>query len=50
MKPALIILIAIGLIFLIFLLAFAYRPIGKIFYKIWKDAANEIKDEDINKK
>lgn len=50
MNPALIILVVLVLIFLIFLLAFAYRSIGRLFCKIWENAASKIKDEDINKK
>lgn len=51
--PAFYFLVFIGLVLLWFLLAFAFKPIGKVGYKLWKDAKdamsevdkNEIKDE-----
>ena len=41
-------LVIIALIILWFLLAFTFRPIGRFFYRVWKDAIEEIekKDED----
>lgn len=29
-----------------FLLSFAFRPIGRFFYRIWKDAVDEINKND----
>lgn len=42
-------LVIITLIFLWFLLAFTFRPIGRFFYRIWKDAIEEIDKEDEDK-
>lgn len=52
MNPILIFLVILALIALWFLLSFAFRPIGRIFYRIWKDAVEEInkKDESEEKK
>ena len=34
------------LVTLFFLLAFIYKPLGKIVYKIFKDAMDEINEEE----
>ena len=39
-------LVIAGLILLWFLLAFAFKSIGKFFFKIWSDAVNEIKEDE----
>ena len=46
MNPALLIIIFLTFVLLWFLLAFLYRPIGKLSYKIYKDAIDEITKED----
>lgn len=46
MNPVFWLLIVIATIFLWFLLAFLYRPIGKFFYRIWKDAIDEINNNN----
>ena len=46
MNPALLLIIIVGIILLWFLLAFLYKPIGKLFYRIYKDAIDEITSED----
>ena len=46
MNPALFILIAIVLVGLWFLLAFIYKPLGKLFRKIYKDSINAMNEED----
>lgn len=46
MNPALGIIIIVTIILLWFLLAFLYKPIGKLFYRIYKDAMDEITKED----
>lgn len=46
MNPVFWLLIAIATIFLWFLLAFLYRPIGKFFYRIFKDAFDEINNNN----
>ena len=38
--------IFLALVTLFFLLAFIYKPLGKIVYKIFKDAMDEINDEE----
>ena len=46
MNPVFWLLIVIATIFLWFLLAFLYKPIGKFFYRIWKDAIDEINNNN----
>ena len=46
MNPALLIIVVLSMILLWFLLAFLYRPVGKLFYRIYKDAMDEITKED----
>lgn len=46
MNPALGIIIIVTIILLWFLLAFLYKPIGKLFHRIYKDAMDEITKED----
>lgn len=46
MNPAFIILVLLGAVALWFLLSFAFRPIGEIIHRIWKDAVDEINRED----
>lgn len=46
MNPVFWLLIVITTVFLWFLLAFLYRPIGKFFYRIWKDAIDEINNNN----
>ena len=36
----------LALVTLFFLLAFIYKPLGKIIYKIFKDAMDEINNEE----
>lgn len=42
-------LIIIGAIFLWFILSFGYKPIGKFFYKLFKDAKDIITAQDNDK-
>lgn len=44
--PAFYILVAIGLVFLWFLLAFMFKPIGRFFYRLWSDAEDAMNDDD----
>lgn len=39
-------LVIAGLVFLWFLLAFAFKPVGKFFFRLWDDVVNEIKEDD----
>ena len=50
MNPALIILIVIAAILLWFLLSFAFNPLGKLIYRIGKDAVDEINKEENKEK
>lgn len=45
MNPALIILILIGAVVLWFLLSFAFRPLGGLICKIWKNVDESINEE-----
>ena len=44
MNPAFILLVILVTILIWFLLAFAYKPFGKVIHKIGKDAMDEIND------
>jgi len=46
MNPVLLFLIVLALIALWFLLAFLFKPLGSFVYKIFKDAMDEINEED----
>lgn len=46
MNPVFIVLVIAAAIAVWFLLSFAFRPIGRLFYRIWKDAADEINNND----
>lgn len=46
MNPVFIFLVILLAIFLWFLMSFAFKPIGKLFYRIWKDAMDEIKGDN----
>ena len=50
MNPVLIILIVLGAIVVWFCGAFIFFPLGKVLYKFWKDAMDEIHKEDPNEK
>lgn len=50
MNPMFWILVILAVILLWFLLAFLYRPIGRLFYRIWEDAINEINIKDTERK
>lgn len=39
------ILLLLAVVFLWFLLAFLFKPIGKFFYRLWKDAVDEMSSE-----
>ena len=49
MNPVFIFLVSLGAVLLWFLLSFAFRPIGKLFYRLWKDAVDEINKNDETK-
>lgn len=50
MNPAFIILVILGLVLLWFLLSFVFLPLGKIVYRIWQDAVDEMNREENKKK
>lgn len=47
MNPAFWVLAIMALIALWFLLSFAFKPIGSFFYRLWKDARDEINNDDM---
>lgn len=50
MNPALVILVLLGAIALWFLMSFVFFPLGKLLYRIWKDAIDEMNKDDNNEK
>lgn len=48
--PIFYILIFLAAVLLWFLLAFMFKPIGKLGHKIWKDAQDAIEEEDKKEK
>ncbi len=42
------ILVLLAAILLWFLLSFAFKPLGKLGYRLWKDAKDAITEEDKN--
>lgn len=46
MNPVLILLVIIGAVALWFLLSFLYKPIGKLITRIYKDAVDEINENE----
>lgn len=50
MNPAFILLVLLGAVAVWFLLSFAFRPIGRFFYRIWKDAVDSINKEESEEK
>ena len=50
MNPTFILLVILVAILLWFLLAFAYKPFGKLLHRIGKDAMDEINNNDNEEK
>lgn len=50
MNPAFVILVILGAVLLWFLLSFVFFPLGKVVYRLWKDAIDEINREDEKEK
>lgn len=46
MNPVLIFLVILVAIILWFLLSFAFYPLGRFIYRLWKDAVDEINKKD----
>lgn len=46
MNPVFIILVIVAAVAVWFLLSFAFYPIGRFIYRIWKDAVDEINKID----
>lgn len=44
--PVFTFLVFIGVIFLWFLLAFLFKPVGRFFYRLFKDVKDEMTTED----
>ena len=49
-RDRLIELVVLGAVLLWFLLSFAFKPIGALFTALWKDAIDEIKEENKEEK
>lgn len=50
MNPVFVILIILTAILLWFLLSFVFFPLGKLLYRVWKDAIDEMNREDNKEK
>ncbi len=50
MNPVLVILVLTGAVLLWFMMSFAFIPIGKIIYRIWKNAVDKIDTKEKNDK
>lgn len=50
MPAAFILLVLLGVIALWFILSFLYKPLGKLIWRIGKDAMDEINDNDEKEK
>lgn len=46
MNPVFIFLVIVAAVVLWFLLSFLYEPIGKLFYRIWMNATDDVNNED----
>lgn len=46
MNPVFMLLVILIAILLWFLMSFAFKPLGKLFYRLWKDAVDEMKDNE----
>lgn len=46
MNPVFVLLVILAAVVVWFLLSFAFKPIGRFFYRIWKDAVGEINKND----
>lgn len=46
MNLVFIFLVILAAVAVWFLLSFAFRPIGRFFYRIWKDAVDEMNKND----
>lgn len=47
--PVFYLLVIIGVVVLWFLLAFMFKPVGRFFHRIYRDAIDEMMKEDNNK-
>ena len=45
-NPAFIVLILLGVVALWFLASFLYKPLGRFFHRVGKDAIDELTEED----
>ncbi len=49
MNPVFVVLVILGTILLWFLLSFAFIPLGRLIYRIWKDAIDEMNKREKEK-
>ena len=47
MNPVFVLIVIVSAVILWFLLSFAFKPIGRLFYRIWKDAVDKMNDKEI---
>ncbi len=50
MNPIFVFLVILAAVIIWFLLSFAFCPLGKLIYQVWKDAVNEISKEESEEK
>lgn len=50
MNPAFVILVILAAVLLWFLLSFVFYPLGRLLYRLWKDAIDEMNREDNTEK
>lgn len=50
MNPVFVFLVILIAVLLWFLLSFAFFPLGKILYRVWKDAIDEMNKKDEKEK
>ena len=44
--PAFYLLVIIGVVFLWFLLAFMFKPVGRFFHRLYQDVVDEMTEND----
>lgn len=50
MNPIMLLIVPLIAVIIWFLLAFAYKPLGRFAFKIWEDAMDEIKEDNKEEK
>lgn len=47
MNPVFVLIVIVSAVILWFLLSFTFKPIGRLFYRLWKNAVDEMNNEEI---